>query len=227
MSATTAAAAVLSYVSGRKRKVNEINGKSANLNNCLKVRPACGWWWWAGGWDVLASPVLHGEPLPPSARNAAPLQNYVYASWPKNEAGEIDWTEISNKELIVVFDADMCAKQEFYLRVSTWGGLVLGLQNRVYSSVFTAVLHTAEACVSCAMHPAQRLNAFHSPLSGLLQILEVMLDEELALCLSPQSFHNISPGAWGFDLWLCRSENPFCGSGRHWVGRDVCQDCLQ
>jgi hypothetical protein len=26
-----------SYVSGRRRKHGEVNGKSANLNNCLKV----------------------------------------------------------------------------------------------------------------------------------------------------------------------------------------------
>ena len=44
-------------------------------------------------------------------------QNHIYKDWPRTEEGEIDWTEINNKELVVVFDADMCAKPEFFLRV--------------------------------------------------------------------------------------------------------------
>lgn len=41
-----------------------------------------------------------------------------------------------------------------------------------------------------------------------LQILEVMCDEEIALCLTPQSFHNISADADLFNninkqFWEC------------------------
>jgi hypothetical protein len=38
------------------------------------------------------------------------LRNVIYKNYPKNELGQIDWTEISNKECIVVFDADMNCK---------------------------------------------------------------------------------------------------------------------
>lgn len=44
----------------RPRKPNEINGKSANLNNCLRK---------------------------------------IYGDLPKDEKGDIDWSEISNKEV--------------------------------------------------------------------------------------------------------------------------------
>lgn len=58
-------------MSGRQRKPREINGKSANLNNCLK--------------NVIFQGQEHGHPIPPT-------------------------------ELVVVFDADMVAKEEFFLK---------------------------------------------------------------------------------------------------------------
>ena len=72
------------YVSGRVRKPNEVNGKSANLNNCLK--------------------------------------NVIYKNTPLNGKGEIDFTLISNRELIVVFDSDMRAGHDFFLKVGGEGG---------------------------------------------------------------------------------------------------------
>ena len=61
------------YVTGRKRKEGEKNGKSANVNNCL--------------------------------------QNHIYA-------GYLDRKEkIPENEIIVIFDADMCAKPAFYTKV--------------------------------------------------------------------------------------------------------------
>jgi hypothetical protein len=77
------------YVSGRTRAPGEINGKSGNLNNCLR--------------------------------------NVIYADF------EEDFADIPAQELVVVFDADMACKRHFFLKV-----------------------------------------------------LEVMWDEETALCLTPQ-----------------------------------------
>jgi hypothetical protein len=80
---------LLRYVTGRTRAPNEINGKSGNLNNCLR--------------------------------------NVIYADHEGEPEG------IPAQELIVVFDADMAAKRHFFMKV-----------------------------------------------------LEVMWDEETALCLTPQ-----------------------------------------
>ncbi len=122
------------YVSGRVRKVGEINGKSANLNFALT--------------------------------------NVIYKNYPRNEAGALDWTEISNKECIVVFDADMNCKPEFFLKM-----------------------------------------------------LEVMLDDDISLTLSPQAFFNADidgdifnavnaqfweywlPGAFGWGYIACTGTN--------------------
>ena len=61
------------YVTGRKRKEGELNGKSCNVNNCL--------------------------------------QNYIYGSY--IEKGEA----IPQNEVVVIFDADMCAKPQFFTKV--------------------------------------------------------------------------------------------------------------
>jgi hypothetical protein len=61
------------YVTGRPRQKGEINGKSANLNNCLK--------------------------------------NIVYREYVEEPA------KIPKEEVIVVFDADMQAKQNFFCKV--------------------------------------------------------------------------------------------------------------
>jgi hypothetical protein len=92
------------YVTGRDRKKGEVNGKSGNLNNCLK--------------------------------------NVIYDGFVDEETGEIRWAEIPISEVTVVFDADMMAKKDFYCK-----------------------------------------------------ILEIMMDDEIALCLTPQAFHNIDPAA--------------------------------
>ncbi|KAG1680163.1 hypothetical protein FOA52_000276 [Chlamydomonas sp. UWO 241] len=71
--------------------------------------------------------------------NNAPC-NHIYKDHPKAENGSIDWTSVDPRDTIVVFDADMMAKPDFFCKT-----------------------------------------------------LEVMADEELALCLTPQAFHNINP----------------------------------
>ncbi|KAG1680162.1 hypothetical protein FOA52_000275 [Chlamydomonas sp. UWO 241] len=68
------------------------------------------------------------------------LCNHIYKDHPKAENGSIDWTSVDPRDTIVVFDADMMAKPDFFCKT-----------------------------------------------------LEVMADEELALCLTPQAFHNINP----------------------------------
>jgi hypothetical protein len=65
------------------------------------------------------------------------LRGHIFSSVPKNDQGLPDWTEISNKELIVIFDADMNCKQDFFLKT-----------------------------------------------------LEVMIDDDLSLTLTPQAFYN-------------------------------------
>ncbi|KAJ9506848.1 hypothetical protein QJQ45_020227, partial [Haematococcus lacustris] len=92
----------------------------------------------------------------------------IYASLPRSELNpeDVDWSEISNKELVVVFDSDMCAKPDFFCK--------------------------ARGSITASRQPA--LNCL--PVSGVLavlQIFEVMLDDNLALCLTPQAFHNIDP----------------------------------
>ncbi|GAX77149.1 hypothetical protein CEUSTIGMA_g4595.t1 [Chlamydomonas eustigma] len=100
------------------------------------------------------------------------LRNVIYKNYPKNELGEIDWTEISNKECIVVFDADMNCKPDFFLKM-----------------------------------------------------LEVMVDDNISLTLSPQAFYNIDvdadifnainaqfweywlPGAFGWGYIACTGTN--------------------
>lgn len=67
------------YVTGRIRKSGEINGKSANVNNCLRN---------------IIFPEYEGRPQ-----------------------------DISLRELIVVFDADMAARKNFLLKVC-WVGLL-------------------------------------------------------------------------------------------------------
>ncbi|KAI8463876.1 MAG: nucleotide-diphospho-sugar transferase [Monoraphidium minutum] len=86
----------VSYVTGRTRTKGEINGKSANLNHCLKT-------------------VIYRE----------------LAARPG---------DIPKEEVLVVFDADMQAKRNFFCK-----------------------------------------------------ILEVMVDDSIALCLSPQAFSNVNP----------------------------------
>ncbi|KAJ9523924.1 hypothetical protein QJQ45_022417 [Haematococcus lacustris] len=78
----------------------------------------------------------------------------IYASLPRSELNpeDVDWSEISNKELVVVFDSDMCAKPDFFCKASADNGDDL-----------------------------------------VLTIMEVMLDDNIALCLTPQAFHNIDP----------------------------------
>lgn len=66
-------AAVCRYVSGRTRAPGEINGKSANVNNCLK--------------------------------------NVIYPEYAEC------LSDIPMTELVVVFDADMAAKRNFFLKV--------------------------------------------------------------------------------------------------------------
>lgn len=103
---------VCSYVSGRKRPPGECNGKSGNLNHCLRN-------------------VIYAAPNALAAAAAG--------------GGARRPHDIPLQEVIVVFDADMVACQTFFRRV-----------------------------------------------------LEVMWDDNVALCLTPQGFSNIRPTA---DIW--------------------------
>jgi cellulose synthase/poly-beta-1,6-N-acetylglucosamine synthase-like glycosyltransferase len=82
------------YVSGRVRPAGQINGKSENLNNCLKN------WAYRG---------LNAQAIPSS-------------------------------EIVVVFDADMVAKRDFFLRIleplAVDTGLALVLTPQGYTNVF-------------------------------------------------------------------------------------------
>ncbi|GFH05774.1 uncharacterized protein HaLaN_00291, partial [Haematococcus lacustris] len=84
----------------------------------------------------------------------------IYASLPRSELNpeDVDWSEISNKELVVVFDSDMCAKPDFFCK--------------------------ARGSITSQPPASPQLPQF---------IFEVMLDDNLALCLTPQAFHNIDP----------------------------------
>ncbi|KAJ9528163.1 hypothetical protein QJQ45_005789 [Haematococcus lacustris] len=84
----------------------------------------------------------------------------IYASLPRSELNpeNVDWSEISNKELVVVFDSDMCAKPDFFCK--------------------------ARGSSTSQPPGSPQLPQF---------IFEVMLDDNLALCLTPQAFHNIDP----------------------------------
>jgi hypothetical protein len=92
---------------------------------------------------------------------------------PKAEDGSIDWTSVDPRDTIVVFDADMMAK----------------VRKRACSDGL---------CVSVRAHPATPSDMLcfptpHTPQPDFFcKTLEVMADEELALCLTPQAFHNIN-----------------------------------
>lgn len=92
------------YVSGRVRKPGEINGKSANLNNCLQ--------------NVIYAEYMNDtDPANSSSSSSSDKKGH------KTELGKGDNKSDSDdiippQELVVIFDADMVAKQDFFCRVS-------------------------------------------------------------------------------------------------------------
>ncbi|KAJ9528567.1 hypothetical protein QJQ45_020457, partial [Haematococcus lacustris] len=111
----------------------------------------------------------------------------IYASLPRSEVNpeDVDWSEISNKELVVVFDSDMCAKPDFFCKArgSSTSQLPASPQLPAY-----LCLTSSTGCMP-ALLPADSA----AGVLAVLQIFEVMLDDNLALCLTPQAFHNIDP----------------------------------
>ncbi|KAJ9506235.1 hypothetical protein QJQ45_014216, partial [Haematococcus lacustris] len=111
----------------------------------------------------------------------------IYASLPRSELNpeDVDWSEISNKELVVVFDSDMCAKPDFFCKArgSSTSQPPASPQLPAY-----LCLTSSTGCMP-ALLPADSA----AGVLAALQIFEVMLDDNLALCLTPQAFHNIDP----------------------------------
>ena len=143
------------YITGRERKPGQVNGKSENLNNALKnhIFPK----------DCLSTVSVALMSEDPQAAGRRPVIVTSASSDNRDSsgdgghgisprlpttgvlppAGKFDWFQaLPAKELVVVFDADMRAKPDFFLKT-----------------------------------------------------LEVMADEEMQLCLTPQAFHNIDAEA--------------------------------
>jgi hypothetical protein len=96
------------YVTGRTRAPGEINGKSGNLNNCLR--------------------------------------NVIYADHEGEPEG------IPAQELIVVFDADMAAKRHFFMKVLEvmWDeetALCLTPQVRLYTLICSIMCYVCRCLV--------------------------------------------------------------------------------
>jgi cellulose synthase/poly-beta-1,6-N-acetylglucosamine synthase-like glycosyltransferase len=165
----------LEYVAGRKRDPNgETNGKSNNLNHCLK--------------------------------------NVIYKDYsPVNPNGP----KIPKHEVMVVFDADMVAKPNFFTKVRRAPRWQSGLAMAVWGSpagVWGGALAWRAALAAggqrwrpwqrpcqppCTLTPAPSPLPTHptsptpQPHHTRPQILEVMLDDDCALCLTPQGFNNV------------------------------------
>jgi hypothetical protein len=45
------------------------------------------------------------------------LRGHVFSEHPRTANGDVDWQQLPPKELVVVFDADMRAKPDFFLKV--------------------------------------------------------------------------------------------------------------
>ena len=150
------------YITGRQRKPGQINGKSENLNNALIDHIFTQDFLSSVTLSLTSDDILNGNRPPPTdlalptstpglnddlARASVDVQHLEASPTPPPPPpppnSNFDWFQaIPAKELIVVFDADMCAKADFFLKT-----------------------------------------------------LEVMADEDLQLCLTPQAFHNIDPEA--------------------------------
>ena len=101
--------------------------------------------------------------------------------------------EILPQEIVVVFDADNVPKPEFYCKVRRVAGLC-GWDGQLVSSM---CLVEELAFRPCNWFERHCLPLFPKP---LLEVLEVLWDKNVSLCLTPQAFHNIDPGA---DIFNC------------------------
>ena len=95
----------MKYITGRERKPGQINGKSENLNNALQNH-------------IFSKDSLSTVSLSLTSAELAALQ--TQGSPPSDQTqdkAKFDWFQaLPAKEVIVVFDADMRAKPDFFLK---------------------------------------------------------------------------------------------------------------
>eukprot|EP00955_Chlamydomonas_euryale_P087271 364282-Chlamydomonas_euryale.AAC.11 len=99
------------------------------------------------------------------------------------EDGSVIWQAIPLRDSVVVFDADMRAKKDFFTKVRA-------LEDK-QGPTQKAWPMPADAESGSSQSIMVDVGAT-SLLLPPLQTLEVMADEELMLCLTPQAFHNIN-----------------------------------
>ena len=121
------------------------------------------------------------------------LQNVIYKEyWPCNPNGP----KIPKHEVMVVFDADMVAKPNFFTKVRVLR--MLRSDDRIAFFVRLCVCgwrgppFRKSSCLEPTRQPTHPTFPHHSP-AQKTQILEVMVDDNVALCLSPQAFSNVNP----------------------------------
>eukprot|EP00879_Flechtneria_rotunda_P017537 GHRR01018386.1.p1 GENE.GHRR01018386.1~~GHRR01018386.1.p1 ORF type:complete len:141 (-),score=36.47 GHRR01018386.1:178-600(-) len=90
------------YVSGRVRKPGEINGKAANLNNCLK--------------NVIYQFAARSASLG-DARLSKEATDAADGSIKAGDSSR-NWQSIPAQEMVVIFDADMVCNPTFFRYVS-------------------------------------------------------------------------------------------------------------
>lgn len=108
------------YVSGRTRKPGEINGKSANLNNCLKNVIYAGYLAAPGAKPGDGCTGTAGEsPGDVESASSATGSTGAVAAGDKNGSSQRSTVpDIPPQEVVVVFDADMVCKPGFFQHVS-------------------------------------------------------------------------------------------------------------
>lgn len=124
------------YVSGRTRKPGEINGKSGNLNNCLKniiysdyvtVEPPA---------DATEATLAAAEAASAEVA-AADVESGPAAAAAAEQQGdagnETEAAVIPPQEVVVVFDADMACKNDFFRHVRALK--LAGIQQMVHRLV--------------------------------------------------------------------------------------------
>jgi hypothetical protein len=100
------------YVSGRVRPTGEINGKSGNLNNCLKHVIFAGATQQAEA--AAAAAATGGGATTGRVKSSSTTQKAAAAAAAATAA-------IPVQEVVVVFDADMVCKPNFFRHVSSPG----------------------------------------------------------------------------------------------------------
>jgi hypothetical protein len=118
---------VCRYVSGRVRAPGEINGKSGNLNNCLR--------------NVIYADMLPTKvPTTPNINKTISTEEALCISRAAPAVTPVK-PVIPVQEVVVVFDADMCSKPNFFRHVS-WPQAV--------------TCHVMQAAVQCNSMPHAR-----------------------------------------------------------------------